>query len=468
MSRDIVVIGGGISGLTAAHELVRRGHRVTVLERQAETGGNAISERFGGFLMEHGPSTMNAMMPEAQRFVGELNLDATQIGLGEGVRRRYLLDGAKLHGIRANPFGFLLSDYLSVPGRLAMVSEILKPRVLETGDESIHAFASRRFGREFADKVMDPLAAGLFCGDARQLSVRAVFPKLVEFEQRYGSVTRAVIASRRGSQPGKRLYSWPNGIAALPSCLAGRLAEKIHTSVAVKRIKRDAAGFVVQTSRGLVRASVVVLAVQPHVAASLLEDVEPETASALAQISAPPLAVAFLGYRREQVAHPLDGLGFLATKSANGLINGAQFCSTMFQGRAPEDHISIAAYVGGTRNPDAAQLPKYELLAGIEAELSGLMGIIGRPAVTRLRHWPLGLPQYTTGHLKRVTAVKTTHQRLPGLYLTGNYLDGVSVANCIKAACCVAEHIDSQMHLVETSQTASIRPKFRAISRYAG
>ncbi len=461
MTCDVVVIGAGISGLTTAHELVRRGHDVTVLERQVAVGGNAISERFGGYLMEHGPSTMNAMVPEAQRFVDVLGLDAAQIGLGAEVRRRYLLDGGTLRGIRTNPFGFFLSNYLSLAGRLAMASEILKPPRQEPGEETIHDFCSRRFGCEFAEKVMDPLAAGLFCGDARELSVAAVFPALVEFEKSHGSVTRAVIAAKRASQPGKRLYSWPTGMAALPVRLAAELGERIHTSTAVLRIKPGTAGYTIKTSRGPVLSRAVVLAVQPHVAASLLDDVDPESAAALVDIAAPPLAVAFFGYRRKDVAHPLDGLGFLSTKSTGRIINGAQFCSTMFSGRAPKEHVSIAAYVGGARNPHAAQLPAPELLAGVEAELAGLLGITGRPAVTRLRRWPLGLPQYTVGHSERVDVIKTAHRRSAGLYLTGNYLDGVSVANCVKAACRVAENIDGDL---QGSNALQVRP-FRATTQ---
>ena len=439
MTRDVVVIGAGISGLTAAHELMRHGRDVVVLERQVVTGGNAVSERIGGFLMEHGPSTMNAAVPEAMEITRDLDLAASSVDLGANVRKRYLLDAGKLSGISMHPLGVFLSGYLSLPARLSMLGEILRPRGKSPADETIHDFTRRRFGGEFADKVMEPLAAGLFMGDSRALSVSAVFPRLVEFERKFGSVTRAVINAKRGSQPGRRLFSWPDGIGTLPRLLAQRLGPRIRTATTVKRITPLASGFEVETvSSGTIRTRAVVLAVQPHVAAALLEKVEPDTAEAAGHITAPPIGVVYLGYQRAQVSHPLDGLGFLATKDEHRVISGAQFCSTMFEGRAPHGHVSISCYVGGARNPEAALLPERDMVGLVHQELSAVLGIKGPPVHSRVRHWARGLPQYNLGHLDCRRIIESASQRMPGLILTGNYLRGVSIANCLAAARAVA------------------------------
>jgi len=443
MTFDAVVVGAGVSGLATAYDLARYGHDVAVLERQVTVGGNAISERFDGFLMEHGPSTVNAFVPEAVDFVRELDLAETRLDLGADVRRRYLQSEGELHGISVHPLGFLASNYLSLPGRLSMMCELFRPRLDTAGNETIYAFAARRFGTEFAGKVMEPLAAGLFAGDARELSVSAVFPKLVEFEQRYGSVTRAVIAARHGKQPGKRLFSWPDGIASLPRRMAWSLGERIRLGTAVKGIRKRGGGFAIETAAGALHARTVVLAVQPHVAAALVEPVDSETAAAVSGISAPPLSVVFLGYKRSQIAHPLDGIGFLSTKDESHVLTGAQFCSTMFSGRAPKGFAAIAGYVGGARNPDAALLPERELVECVEAQLKALLGIGGSPVVCRTRHWPRGLPQYALGHEKRVDVIESAHERVPGLFLTGNYLHGVSVANCLATGRRVARRLDA-------------------------
>ena len=434
MMLDVIVIGGGVSGLATAHNLMRQGLDVQLLERQVRTGGNAISQRFQGFLMEHGPTTFNASLPAAVQHLSDLDLLADARDLGVGVKRRYLLDAGKLSGISTHPLGFFRSDYLSVKGRLSMLLEGLRPRKRGGAEETIHAFASRRFGREFADKVIDPMAAGLFMGDAKRLSISGAFGRLAEMEQEFGSITRGVLVAKRGSEPGRHLYSWQGGMATVPTRLAGMLGERIKTGVAVLGLQKTAQGFLVKTTQGTRQARAVVVAAQPHVAAGLLEKLDPEGATALQEIMAPPISVVFFGYRREQVAHPLDGLGFLTTKSDSRIISGAQFGSTMYAGRAPKGHVAILAYAGGMRNPDLVKLPDEALIAQVRQELSQILGITGAPVVTRLRRWSLGLPQYSLGHENRRAVLGGTHDRVEGLFLTGNYLDGVSVASCLDCA----------------------------------
>jgi len=395
--------------------------------------------------MEHGPSAMNAAVPEARAVSRRLGLDAFALDLGANVRRRYLLDRGRLHGIATHPLGFFASSYLSPRARLSMLAEIVRaPRAAGAPEETIHDFAARRFGAEFADKVMGPLAAGLFMGDARALSVDAAFPRLVAMERAHGSIARAVLAARRGGQPGRRMFSWPGGIATLPRRLAALLGARVRTGVAVTRIVRARGGFSVETAgAGAVRARALILAVQPHVAAQLLEGLDPDAAAAAGAIAAPPVAVVFFGWRRAQVAHPLDGLGFLGAGGAGRVVSGAQFCSTMFPGRAPKGRVAVACYVGGARAPEAARLPAPDLIALAQAEMADLLGVAGAPEVARVRHWPLGLPQYALGHAARREALESARQRVPGLFLTGNFLGGVSVADCLASARAVAERAEA-------------------------
>lgn len=442
---DTLIIGGGISGLATAHALMQRGLNVSVLERQIRPGGNAISERLGGFLMEHGPTTFNASVPGATEQLDTLGLLQSASDLGPMVKRRYLRHRGKLTGISAHPAGFLTSNYLSPRARLSLLFEALRPRRKDHADESIHAFASRRFGAEFADKVIEPLAAGLFMGDAKTLSITAAFPRLAEMEQTHGSIIRGVLKARKNTQPGRHLYSWHDGIGTIPATLAQQLGGRVKTGITVLKITRTTQGFTLKTNAGVLNARAVVLAVQPHVAAGLLAPLDPLAADAAGAITAPPVNVVFFGYRRDQVGHPLDGLGVLSTKDSSKIISGAQFLSTMYAGRAPQGHVAISAYAGGARNPELAQLDEAALIHEVHNELATLLDIKGPPVIQRSRRWALGLPQYTLGHAHRIATLQTTAQRLPGLYVTGNYLQGVSVANCLKAAAetaaCVAQEI---------------------------
>ena len=435
MSHDVVVIGAGISGLSCAHDLMIQGYDVRILERQATTGGNARSVRFDGFLMEQGPSTLNVAYPSAIDHIRKLDLENSAHELGPDVRKRYLRDKRGLHSISVHPMGFFLSGYLSLGDRLAMASEFLQPRKSDTVEETIYQFASRRFGAGFASKVIEPLAAGLFMGDSKSLSVAGTFPKLMELEQRHGSIIRGILAAKRGNQPGRRLLSWEDGIGTLSQNLTLRLGASIYTGTAVLKLTRISSGFEISTANaGTIRARAVVLAVQPHVAAALLEDLDPESATAASAIPAPPIAVTYLGYHRNQVAHKLDGLGFLSTRNEGQIISGAQFCSTMFDKRAPANHVSISCYIGGSRNPELTNLPDIELSGLVNRELSNLLGINGSPVVSRTHHWPRGLPQYTLGHENRRKIIETAHQRVPGLFLTGNFLKGVSIVNCLDSS----------------------------------
>ncbi len=382
---DVVVIGGGVSGLAIAHDLMVNGHDVTLLERQVQIGGNARSLQQDGFLMELGPTTMNAALPGMSERLDELNLNTGRLPLGPRVKKRYLADQGRLSGISTNPAGFLLSNYLTLGGRARMMAELLVPRRKDGAEESVADFVSRRFGREFAERVFEPMAAGIFMADSQQLSVQGAFPRLAGLEARHGSIIRAVLAAKRGSEPGRQLFSWPGGIATLPLRLAALLGARVRSGVTVTGLKRRGAGFEVTTNKGTLTPDNIVLAVQPHVAAMLLEDIDPDAATAAADIPAPPVATCFFAYRRTQVAHPLDGLGFLSTRSG-GIISGAQFPSTMFAGRAPDGFVSISAYLGGARR----------------------------------------------------AVLEATPERLPGLYLTGNYLSGVSLSSCLEQAKSVA------------------------------
>ena len=286
---DVAVIGAGISGLTTARELVAAGHSVIVLERQQHIGGNAVSEKIDGFLLEHGPTTLNAMVPEALNLTTELGLDTEKINMGAGVKQRYLRANGQLHGISTSPAGFLLSPYLSFSARLSMMGEFFRAPKTTNEDETVHAFATRRFGREFADKVMEPMAAGIFAGDSEKLSVQSVFPKLVEMEKQQGSITRAVVKAGKGSEPGKRLFSFKHGVGTLPNTIGNQLGERVCRGVTVmKKITKAILGYRVETAgAGAVSANAVVFATQPHVTSGLLEKINPEIADAASHIYGP-------------------------------------------------------------------------------------------------------------------------------------------------------------------------------------
>ncbi len=452
MDVDVAVIGAGISGLSTAVDLARRGHGVIAIERHARPGGKAQSERIDGFLMEHGPSSVVAagatpLLP--QYFTAEHD----RVDLEPGVRRRYLMADGRLHGIAVHPLAFLTSNFLSKRGRLRLLAEAIVPSRGAGTEETVAAFCRRRFGHEFADRVIDPLVGGMFAGTAESLSIAATFPRLVELESNYGSVLRGVFIGRVSGKrmPARRLFSWRDGIGTLPTALAAQLGSRLRVGVTVRRIAAHPHGFVLTTAgAGSIRARAVVIATQPHVAAELLANVDATAAKAAAQIAAPPIAVVFLGYERAQIAHPLDGIGYLASTGEHRRVNGSLFCSTMFRYRAPDGFVSLAAYIGGDRAPELARLAPDELIDIARHEFAMLLDARGEPVLARVRHWPRGLPQYRVGHRELVAALNGISERQPGLFLTGNYLDGVSVAACIAHGRKTADDVDAQLRRPST------------------
>jgi protoporphyrinogen/coproporphyrinogen III oxidase len=445
MSFDVAIIGGGVSGLSAACELKGRGYNVVVLERQVRSGGNAQSERFDGFLMEHGPSSVNAQAMETVGLARDLGLDTLRTELGKGVKSRYLVGDGDLQGISTHPLGFLMSGYLSPRARLRLMAEMLIPGRKAGSEETISEFWTRRFGREFTDKVIDPLVAGLYAGKADELSVGAVFPAIVEMERQYGSISRAVLSKRlaNGKMPGRRLFSWADGIGTLPTALAHDLGDAVKTGVTVISIKRSAIGFEIKTAKsGDLAARAVIVATQPHVTSGLLEKMDSSGAEAISEIAAPSVAVAYLGYRRNQVAHPLDGLGYLAPASEKRPLSGALFPSTMFDNRAPEGHVALSGYVGGARAPEMARMSTKDIITVAREEFRDLLGVKGEPVVSRVRQWPQGLPQLTTGHAERLKKIEDAEGRQPGLFITGNYFTGPAVATCVKQSLETCKRID--------------------------
>ena len=453
---DVLVLGAGLSGLSAAYALQAAGRSVLVLDRRTYAGGRIQSERIDGFLMEHGPASLAGPAPAAENLIARLDLGNARVDKGNDVHHRYLVRDGRVRSLPMNPLGLFLDDFFSFSARLRFLAEPLIARRDE--DETISGFVRRRLGREFLDYLFDPLVGGLYSGDPEQLSVEALLPHLKRLERKYGSIVVGagirLLTGKTREMPGHRaLFSFRDGMAMLPRALARGLGAAILHGVRVRNIRPGVGdSFVVDAEwageRSAFRANAVVVALPAYGAAGVLDDIDAGAAAALAAIPHPPLAVVFLGYRAEDVAHPLTGLGYLAPRAEGRPVLGTIFSSTLFPGRAPPGYVALTAFVGGARQPELARLPPDELNALVAHEAGELLGARGAPVVARTRYWMRGLPQYEMGHTAKVETVRRVERTNPGLFVTGNFLAGMSTAVCVEQAMLTARRADA--HLRET------------------
>lgn len=399
------------------------------------------SERIGGFLMEYGANSIVTPAPAAEALVTQLGLDPEMVTRSAAARRRYLVRRGRMRSLPLQPYRFLLSDFFSLSGRVRMLMEPFVP--VRHDDETVADFVRRRFGGELLAYVVDPLVGGLFAGNPAQLSVCAAFPQLKRLERCAGSVIGGVIKSRLqhavkpAGDPGRRvLKSFRGGLGTLPHSIAQHLAGRVFLGHRVEAVQHWAGGYRVKVRRGngalWTTAESVIVALPAYAAAAILCELDQRIAAALAEIHHPPLAVVFLGYRAQSIAHPLDGVGVLTPAIEQRSVLGMLFSSTLFAGRAPPDHVALTAFIGGARQPQLALLRPRELEALAHSEVRQLLGGRAVPVMARTRCWSQGLPQPGLDHAHRIREIAAGAAEHAGLFLTGNYLSGVSAAACIQ------------------------------------
>jgi oxygen-dependent protoporphyrinogen oxidase len=438
---DVAIVGGGIAGLSAAYELQRRGCSYTLLEAGSRPGGVVRTERFDGWVVDCGPDAILAQKPAGVGLCRELGI-ADRLITTLAPRTAYVLRDDTLHPLAEGSFlGFplslralALSSLFTPAGKARMAAEVLVPRRAwhEADDESIGAFVRRRFGQEAADYLADPLLAGIHAGDADALSVRTLFPRLVEAERQSGSVLRAFRALKMTRSPQGAFVSLPGGTGELVEALAAALTPgSVRLGVRVTEIHR-AGDYTVEWAGGSLRCRTVLLCVPAYAAAGLLRALDTSLAAACDSIPYASTATVALGYRRDQVSHPLQGTGFVVPKAERRALLAGTWVTSKWPGRAPEGHVLLRGFLGGGRDPH--RLERHDddsLVRTATEELSELLGITGEPIFTRLSRWPRQSPQYVVGHQARVAVIEQRLRALPGLFLAGSGFRAIGIPDCI-------------------------------------
>ncbi len=436
----IAVVGGGIAGLTAAFSLMAE-HDVTVFEHEGMAGGKIRSQKLDGFLFEWGPSGFLSNAQELNALAAELELTDAVIDARPEAKNRFIYWDGKLHKLPSKPPGIFSMSLLSPGGKLRAFRELFVPRrgANDGEDESVYAFMARRFGTEVAERIATPALLGVSGGNAASTSLAAVFPRLPELERERGSVIRGMV---RGSRTASQMRSFAgSGMQRLTDRLVERLGNRMRLGTTVTRIEPDGAGWRIVHDRGEAVAERVIVATPAYAAAGMVAGFDAELARQLDAIAYAPMRVIGVAFRREDVAAPLDGFGFLAARGCGVRILGATYTSSMLPEQAPPGTVYVRVFMGGAADPGAALLDPEAARAIVLADLATTLGITAAPIAYHEIVWNNAIPQYALGHSKRVQTIEQLTQAHAGLALTGNAYRGLGVNDTVRDARTVAARI---------------------------
>jgi oxygen-dependent protoporphyrinogen oxidase len=450
---SVAIIGAGITGLTAAFYLKRKGIPVTVYEGSGRVGGVIQSLEQDGYLAEFGPNTILETSPKIGQLIRDAGLTQRRLDPDPKAEARYVVRYKRPIEMPASPLGFLTTDLFSAKAKLAVLREPFVPARRDGKEESIAEFVVRRLGQEFLDHAIDALVAGVYAGDPYKLSVPQAFPKLKQLEDRYGSLIKGQILGarerkKRGEVAKDRAakFSFDEGLQVLPETMARQLGEALRLNTQVTRLAQTSTGWTLELNEGdeqshVEHSAVIYCGTAYKLAELRLEAQNPVRLDAFSEIRYPPVASVVLGFRREDVTHPCQGFGMLIPKVEGFKILGTIFSSALFPNRAPAGHLTLTSYVGGERYPELASLPPDELVALTCEDLRVLLGVRGKPTFQHSVLYARAIPQYIVGYGRYRELMNEIETKAAGLFLAGHYRDGVSLSDSIVSGCNVADRV---------------------------
>jgi oxygen-dependent protoporphyrinogen oxidase len=457
----VAIIGGGISGLSAAFALEehrRSGGDVdyVLYESSPRLGGVLRTEYIDGCIVEAGPDSFITEKPWATDLCRALGLGDQLIGSNDADRKTYILTKGRLVEM---PDGLMfmvptkilptgMSPLFSWKTKLRMTQELFHPPRAVDHDESVAAFVERHYGSEMVDRLADPLLSGVYGGEAASLSVRAVLPRFAEMERKYGSLGRAMLAARKKMSAGPRKPAPPlftslkNGMQHLAETVVSRLTPaSLLTNTPVQAIQREAGSWVVSAGLQSDQFDGVIVALPAPAAADILRMVSPGLSAELAAIQYSSSITVGLGYDRDVREALPPGFGFLVPRSEGKELLAATFVHNKFPHRAPDDRALLRCFFAGRNAEDVWSLPDYQIIGVVRNELQQILGLRAEPLFARVYKWKSAMAQYGVGHLERLDRMERLRQQLPGLALAGNAYSGIGVPDCVRTGRDAAKHL---------------------------
>jgi oxygen-dependent protoporphyrinogen oxidase len=443
---DVVIVGGGISGLSAARELCRLGLRVRLLERETRCGGVIQTDRVGDCVVDVGPDTLLAHKPAAIALCRDLGLE-DQLVSPRTPRTTYVVRRNELRalpdmsflGLPVNWTSLVRARAFSWRGKMRMALEALIPRAAAVADESVASFVGRRFGREAVTCLAQPLLAGIHRGDAGRLSMQALFPSLLDAERQHGSVIRAFSRTSSAGAGRGGSMSLRGGLGQLVERLACSLPrDVVITGAAARRVDGTGPFTVTRADGRSITATAAIVCTPPPAAARLFEGLDKGLAAWCGSIESAPSIMVILAYARDAVRHPLSGWGFVVPAAEGRLLTAVTWVSSKWPGRAPPHEVLIRASLRDGGSLAAGQLPDVALLSRADDELRDVLGITGAPVAAKVYRRSQAMPQLHLGHRDRIAAIEHRLREFPGLFISAAGFRGVGIPDCIADAQAVA------------------------------
>ena len=438
MPGPVVIVGGGISGLSAAYDLAKAGIAHVLFEKQPRLGGVIETRTVAGCVTEAGPDSFLASKPEALTLIKELGLSDEVIGSNDQQRTTYILRHGKLvklpEGVMmivpSRVMPMLESSLLGWGTKFRMGLELLRQPV-KHADRTVAEFVIDHFGQETLDYLAEPLLSGVYGGDPHDMSVQSVLPRFAAMEAEHGSLGRAVIKSRSKTAPstGGLFRTLKSGLGTV----IDRLAEKATVCHAeAEAIERKGTGYRVRAKGDWMEASQVILAAPAWNLAPLVESFEPKLAALLGGIPYSSSAIVALVYRDADYDGQRMGFGFLVPKKERERLAAVTFVGTKFNHRTPEGLTLLRCFFGGIGDESVLNESDESLLRIARQELQKILGLKAAPVATTIARWPRAMAQYNVGHGERLKEIESRAAALPGLYLAGNAYTGIGIPDCIR------------------------------------
>lgn len=449
----IAIVGAGVTGLTAAFRLRQLGVATVIHEAAARPGGPVHTTQRDSYMAEDGPNTLLETSPRIRALIKDAGLEADCVTSHPEASRRYIVRGGRPLAVPDSLPGWVATPLFSFGAKLNVLAELLRPRGRRDIEETVAQFVCRRLGTEFLDYAINPFVGGVYAGDPKRLSVREAFPKLIQVEDRYrslfvGQFLGAKERKKSGETPKDRApkLSFRNGLGSLPAALAERMGDAVKLGSKVEGIRRTSGGWRVESMRNGVRESAehaaVLLAAPAHALASIeFQGAPGDSLSWMKDIHYAAVTVLVLGFRRSDVSHPLDGFGVLIPEVESEPILGCIFNSSLFSGRAPDGHVTLTCYLGGSRSPAMATAPLEKQLEAAREALGRLLGVRGEPTFVHRCQHTRAIPQYNLGFGEMRARMKRLEEANPGLRLAGHFRNGIALTDCLLAGLQVADEM---------------------------